>query len=222
MQKQITLLFARLHVGKIGTAMAVAATFVIAPLLAFSETTLKSILDRWLAQCTVVIDITQNNTDASIVRLHSFGDMPDSLPLTFAAGDRLIDRISFLNHVEQKTTSNEPNVLVHPLANQRCPGDLCPDTSEASEKLTIRIKPVSPNYVYQFRVVVKDPDTHTQLKAYIKPLLDEKIACRVETTTFSNYLARQSRGTQLLILFFCVVIFTLVLSYLRSQAEIKS
>jgi hypothetical protein len=222
MQNFITSVFARVPFGKVGAAIALATTLVGAPLLAFSETTLKSIIDRWLSQCTVVVDITREDKEAPIVRLHLFGDMPESLPLTFAAGKGLIERVSFLNHVEQETTSSDPNVLVHPLANQRCPGDLCPDTVEASEKLTVRIRPVSPNYVYQFRVLFKDSDAQTELKAYIKPLRDEKIACRVETATLSNFLARQSRGFQVLILFIGVVVLILVLGYLRSHTGAKS
>lgn len=222
MLRNITSFLARFPFGKVGAAIAVAATLVVAPLLAFSETTLKSILDRWLSQCSVVVDITQDGTEAPIVRLHSFGDMPSSLPLTFAAGKGLIERVSLLNHVEQETTSAEPNVLVHPLANQRCPGDLCPETGEASEKLTVRIKPVTPNYVYQFRVLFKEREGNNKLKVYVKPLLDEIIACRVETTTFSNYFARQSRIIQVIILFFGVVTFTLLLVFLRNRTGAQS
>ncbi|MCF8176621.1 MAG: hypothetical protein K9K30_15390 [Burkholderiaceae bacterium] len=198
MPNLITSLLARFPLGKVGAAVAVAATLVVAPLLTFSETTLKGLLDRWLSQCIVVVDITQEGTEAPIVRLYSFGDMPESLPFTFVAGKGLIHHVSFLNHVDQKTTVSESNVLVHPLANQRCPGDLCPETSEASERLTVRIKPMSSNYVYQFRILFEDPEAHKQMKVYVRPRLDEKIACRVETTTFSNFVARQSRGVQVL------------------------
>lgn len=217
MPQLLSSLLVRIPFGKLGTAIAIAAALVVVPLLAFSETTLKGILDQWLSQCIVVIDITQDGREAPIVRLHSFGEMPESLPLTFAASKGLIERISLLNHVEQDTAPSEPNVLVHPLANQRCPGDLCPDTSEPSEKLTVRIKPVSPNYVYQFRVLFKDPAAHNQLKAYVKPLLDEKIACRVETVTIFNFVARQPRVIQVLVFFLGVVVFTLLLGYFRPR-----
>lgn len=218
----LTSLLARFPIGKFGAALAVAAMLVVGPLLAFSETTLKGIMDRWLSQCTVVIDVNQDDTEAPIVRLHSFGEMPESIPLTFAAGKGLIERVSLLNHVEQDTTPSESNILVHPLANQRCPGDLCPDTSEPSEKLTIRIRPVSPNYVYQFRVLLGDRDPQRQLKAYVKPLLDEKVECRVETTTVSNFVARQTRGVQILIFFVGVIFLSLALGFFRRRTGASS
>lgn len=217
MSQRLKSILTYINFSNVGVSAAIAAALVIAPLLAFSETTLKSIMDRWLSQCTVVIDITQDGKEAPIVRLYSFGDMPESLPLTFATNKGLIERVSLLNHVEQDTVSSEPNILVHPLANQRCPGDLCADTSDASEKLTVRIKPVTSNYVYQFRVIFKASQADSKLKAYVKPLLDEKIACRVETTTLSNFLARQSRGIQVLIFFLAIVIFTSLLRFLHSR-----
>jgi hypothetical protein len=205
-------------VRKLANAIAVASVLVVAPFLAFSETVLKSILDRWLSQCTVVLEVTQDGAEPPLVRLYSFGDMPDALPLTFSSASGVIERVSLLNHVEQETISSEPNVLVHPLANQRCPGDLCPDTAVASEKLTVRVRPITPNYVYQFRVILSKPSANSHIKVYAKPLLQEKIGCRVETANLSNYFARQPRLQQLLLLFVFVVGLTLIVNYLRSRS----
>lgn len=217
MTQHVATLLRRIPFGRLGVSIAIAAAIVVVPLLAFSETTLKSMLDQWLTQCTVVVVVNQQGAEAPIVRLYSFGDMPESLPLTFAADNGLIERVSLVNHVEQETTT-DPSILVHPLANQRCPGDLCPDTSEPSEKLTVRIRPVSPNYVYQLRVLFTNPVAPSNLKVYVKPLLEEKIACRIETATLSNFFARQPRGTQVLFLFLGVVVFTLLLGYLRPRS----
>lgn len=208
----------RITIGRFGTAVAIAATLVVGPLLAFSETTLKSVMDSWLSQCTIVVDIRQQSAEAPIVRLYSFGDMPKSLPLTFSTENGLIERVSFLNHIEQKTAMNDPNLLVHPLANQRCPGELCPDTIDPMEKLTIRVQPVSSNYVYQFRVLTSPPITPSQLKVYVNPRLDEVIPCRVEATNVFNYFARQPRSIQALFLFLGIMVFTLLIGYLRDRS----
>jgi hypothetical protein len=199
----------------IAPAFALAAVVVVGSLLTFSETTLKGMLDGWLSQCIVVVDTLHERNEAPTVRLYTFGAMPDSLPLTFSVESGLIERVSLLNHVEQGTTLSSLNVLVHPLANQRCPGDLCPETVTASEKLTVRIKPVSPNYVFQFRVLLGDPAAYRQLKVYIKPLLNETLSCRVEVSGFSNMLVRQSLLRQVLILATLVAAFAYILNYLR-------
>lgn len=204
--------------GRFGKAAALVGTLVVVPLIAFSESTIKSIVDRWLSQCIIVIAVSQHDAEAPIVRLHTFGEMPPALPLTFAADQGLIDRISLVNHVEQETTNTDPNLLVHPLANQRCPGDLCPDTNVASEKLTVRIKPVSANYVYQLRVLATPPLTGAQLKVYVKPLQDEPMGCRVERATISNFIARQPKQMQLALLFIGLVALTLILGYLRQKS----
>lgn len=202
--------------GRFGTAIAIASVLFVAPLLAFSETTIKGILDRWLTQCIAVIVISQNEAEAPIVRIHTFGEMPPSLPLTFSANQGVIDRVSLVNQVEQETTGvTESNLLVHPLANQRCPGDLCPEQSFSAEKLTVRLKPVGTNYIYQFRVLTSKALTAEQLKVYVKPLQDEAIVCRVERATLSNYVARQPKQIQLAMLFASVVILTLFLGYLK-------
>jgi hypothetical protein len=107
--------------------------------------------------------------------------------------------------------------LVHALANQRCPGDLCPEQNSSAEKLTVRLKPVGTNYLYQFRVLTSKALDGNQLKVYIKPLQDETIACRVERATLSNYAARQPKQVQLVMLFVAVVILTLFLGYLRRK-----
>jgi hypothetical protein len=207
----------RVIAGPVGTAIAVASVIFVAPLLAFSETTIKGILDRWLSQCIAVIDITQDAAEAPIVRLYTFGEMPSSLPLTFAANQGVSDRVGLINQVEQETTGSEPNLLVHALANQRCPGDLCPEQNSSAEKLTVRLKPVGTNYLYQFRVLTSKALDGNQLKVYIKPLQDETIACRVERATLSNYAARQPKQVQLVMLFVAVIILTLFLGYLRRK-----
>jgi hypothetical protein len=208
--------------GKLVPPIAIASILVIGPLLAFSETTLKSIMDRWLSQCIVVVEMAQKEAESPIVRLYSFGNMPESLPLTFATDKGLIERVSLLNHVEQGTAFSDPNLLVHPLANQRCPGDLCPDTGEPSEKLTIRLKPISTNYVYQLRVILRDQEVKNQLKVYVKPLLDEKMDCRVEKTTIANYFPRQTGGVQIFLLFLVVIVATLIINWLRSRVGRQS
>lgn len=180
MRKLFERLVRKKWLRKLGVAVAVVTVLVVMPILAFSQATIESIVNGWLSQCIAVVDVSQKGSEAPIVRIYSFGKMPESLPLTFSVERGLIQRISLLNHVEQETTAIESNLLVHPLANQRCPGDLCPETNEPSEKLTIRIKPISPNYVYQLRVLFTEPDPVNRLKVYVKPLIDEKIVCRIE------------------------------------------
>ncbi|MDP3752645.1 MAG: hypothetical protein Q8Q98_12385 [Polaromonas sp.] len=191
------------------------ATLVVAPLLAFSESTVRSIVDRWLSQCIVVVDSSQRSTEAPIIRIHTFGEMPASLPLTFATDEGQIDQISLINHVEQETTRIEANLLVHPLANQRCPGDLCPAQTIGAEKLTIRLKPVSPNYLYQLRILTTPAVSEDRIKVYVRPLQGEAMPCRVERATLANYVARQSKLVQLVLLSVGVVLLALVMGYLR-------
>ena len=212
----------RLARGRVGKAIAIAGVVFVAPLLAFSETTIKGILDRWLGQCIAVIVISQDGAEAPIVRLYTFGNMPSSLPLTFSASQGVIDRISLINQVEQETAgSSEPNLLVHPLANQRCPGDLCPEQSTSAEKLTVRLKPVGTNYLYQFRVLTSKALEANQLKVYVKPLQDDAIACRVERATLANYVARQPKQVQLVMLFVAVVVLTLLLGFLNRKTGVE-
>lgn len=198
-------------------ALAVATTVVLGPLLAFSETTLRALLDRWLSQCIVVIDIRQLSNDAPIVRIYTFGDLPPSLPLTFAASHGVIERVSLLNQVEQETTPDGLNLLVHPLANQRCPGDLCPDQTGSAEKLTVRLKPVGTNYSYQFRILASRAVTADQIRVYSRPLQEEVSSCRVESAAATNFLARQSPISQAMLLFIAVAGLTLVVGFVKRR-----
>lgn len=204
---------------KVGAAVAVAATLVLAPLLAFSETTVKGILDRWLSQCVLVLDSQMDANGAIVVRLHTFGEMPKSLPITVVARSGKIDRVTLLNHVEQGTATGEPNLLVHPQANQRCPGALCEDQPSAAERLTLRISPMSPNYLYQLRVLTSDVLSHEELSTYVRPLKGDSVACRVERATIANFVARQPREIQLLIFSMGVVVATLLIAFLRRKPE---
>jgi len=202
--------------SRIGTAIIFAAMTVVAPLLAFSETTIKGMVDRWLSQCFAVIETTQEDS-AAIVRLFTFGDTPTSLPLTFAVDRGLVDRVSLVNHVETAPTGTQANLLVHPLANQRCPGDLCPNVINPTGRLTIRLKPVTANYLYQFRVVTNPAVEASDVKVYVRPLQNEDITCRVEQATAFNYVARQSKQIQLLLLFLGVVVLTLLVGYFKER-----
>lgn len=204
--------------SRIGIALSIGIALIVGPLLTFSEATLKGIMDNWLTRCVIVIEKSQHATDPPLIRLHMFGAMPDSLPVTFSASQGLIERISFLNHVEQESTPSGDNLLVHHLASQRCPGDLCPETIDANEKMTVRISPVSPNFVYQFRVLMTKSASIDNLKVYVLPRGSDKIQCRVEATSVSNFFARQSKIGQILILFFGVVFLTLLLNFFRKPS----
>lgn len=204
---------------RLGAAVAVAVTLVVAPLLAFSETTIKGILDRWLSQCIVVLDTELENSGAVLVRIHTFGEMPPSLPVTVSAKSGLIDRISLLNHVEQASAGAEPNLLIHPLANQRCPGDLCADQASSAERLTVRIKPVGTNYLYQLRVVTSKNLGPDEVRVYSRPLQGESIACRVERATAANYVARQAKEVQILFFFLGVVALTLLIGLFKRPPD---
>jgi hypothetical protein len=203
----------------LAAAVALAATLVLAPLLAFSETTVKGILDRWLSQCVLVLDSETRADGAVMIRLHTFGEMPKTLPITVVARTGKVDRITLLNHVEPSPTRAETNLLVHPQANQRCPGALCDDQPVAAERLTFRITPMSPNYLYRFNVLTSDLLSHEHLTAYVRPLKGEEVICRVERATLANFVARQPRETQLLIFSIGVVLVTLLITYLRRKPE---
>ena len=216
MSKRITLAALR---DKLGAAVAVAATLVLAPLLAFSETTVKGILDRWLSQCVVVIDSQIGAEGAILVRLHTFGEMPPALPITVVAKTGTVDRVTLMNHVEQGTAGSEPNLLVHPQANQRCPGALCEEEPGPAERLTLRITPMSSNYLYQLRVLTSDVLGHQDLSTYVRPLKGDAMTCRVERATASNFVARQPRVVQLLIFSMGVVLVTLLINFVRRKPE---
>lgn len=203
----------------LGPAVAIAATLVLAPLLAFSETTIKGILDRWLSQCVVVLDARAESNGAVLVRIHTFGDMPKSLPITIVAKTGLVERVSLLNHVEQGSASSETNLLVHPQANQRCPGALCEEQPVAAERLTIRISPMSPNYLYQLRVLTSNSLKPEDINTYVRPLRDDQVTCRVERAAASNFVARQPRELQLLIFSIGFVVATLLVGLLRHKPQ---
>ncbi|MBI5722080.1 MAG: hypothetical protein HZC37_30780 [Burkholderiales bacterium] len=204
---------------RIGAAVAVTATLFLAPLLAFSETTIKGIMDRWLSQCVVVLAVSSDATGAALVRVHTFGEMPEALPVTVTARDAVITRITLLNHVEQATAEGDPNLLVHPLANQRCPGDLCPDHPIAAERLTVRIRPATPNYLFQLRVLTLPVAKPEDIAAYSRPLQGERLTCRVERATTANYIARQPKEMQIALLSLGVLVMTLVLGALRQKPK---
>lgn len=205
--------------NNVGTALAVTATLVLAPLLAFSETTIKGILDRWLTQCVVVLSSKAGDYGVILVRIHTFGEMPKTLPITLVAKTGKVDRVTLLNHVEQGTARGEPNLLVHPQANQRCPGALCEEQPSAAERLTIRITPMSANYLYQLRVLTSEVLDHEDLSTYVRPLKGDSIACRVERATAANFVARQPREVQLLIFSLGVVVVSLLITLLRRKPE---
>ena len=205
--------------NRIGAAIAVTVTLFLAPLLAFSETTIKGIMDRWLSQCVVVFDVKGDATGATLVRIHTFGEMPDSLPVTLTARHAVITRITLLNHVEQATAGSDPNLLVHPLANQRCPGALCPDQPIAAERLTVRLRPATSNYLFQLRVLTLPVAQPHDVAVYSLPRQDEKITCRVEKATTANYIARQPKELQVAWLSLGVLILTLVLGSLRNKPK---
>jgi len=202
-----------------GAAVALTVTLFLAPLLAVSETTIKGIIDRWLSQCVVVLDIAADSTGATLVRVHTFGDMPHALPVTITARNAVITRITLLNHVEQSTAARDPNLLVHPLANQRCPGDLCPEQPIAAERLTVRIRPATSNYLFQLRVLTLPVADQSDIAAYSRPLQGEKFACRVEKATTANYIARQPKELQVALLSLGVLVLTLVLGALRPKPK---
>jgi hypothetical protein len=191
-------------------------------LLAFSETTIKGIMDRWLSQCIVVFEVSSDKTGAALIRVHTFGEMPESLPVTMTARDAVITRITLLNHVEQETALQEPNLLVHPLANQRCPGDLCPDQAMAAERLTVRIRPATPNYLFQLRLLTQPTTKPADISAYSRPLKSEKLSCRIEKATTANYIARQPKGIQIALLAAGVFVMTLILGFLRPKSKESS
>lgn len=83
----------------------------------------------------------------------------------------LITRITLLNHVEQATVPSDPNLLVHPLANQRCPGELCPEQFIGAERVTVRLRPVTSSFLFQLRVLTDTLASHK----------DIEIACRAVT-----------------------------------------
>jgi hypothetical protein len=198
------------------TAIAIATATVLAPLLAFSEATIKSILDRWLSQCLVVVDLAQHGSDAPMARLYAYGNLPAEIPITFVVDQGQIDRISLVNHVEQATTAVDANLLVHPQANQRCPGALCPESQTSAERMTLRIKPFGSNYLYQLRVLTTPAlQSLDDLKAYVQPRAADTMQCRVEKATPANYLARQPKLVQIAILFGAVVLLTLLMAYLK-------
>lgn len=203
---------------KLVAAIAVTATVLLLPLLAFSETTIKGILDRWLTQCIIVVD-SHNGDKGAIVRLYTFGEMPPALPITIVADTGEVDRITFMNHVEQRTAGNESNLLVHPQANQRCPGVLCEEQTGPAERLTLRITPMDPHYVYQLRVLTSDVLDHRNIKTYVRPLKDDNIECRVERATAANFFARQRREIQLLILSLGVLAITFLITLLRRHPK---
>jgi len=203
----------------VGTAVALSTTLVLAPLLAFSETTVKGIIDRWLSQCVVVFDSQAGADGGVLVRIHTFGEMPKTLPITLVAKAGQIERITLLNHIEQGTAKGEPNLLVHPQANQRCPGALCEEQPIAAERLTIRVTPMSPNYFYQLRVLTSEVLNHEDLSIYVRPLKGDNMACRVERATVANFVARRPREIQLLIFSLGVVVVTVLITLLRSKPE---
>lgn len=196
-------------------ALSVSGAVVLGPLLAFSESTLRSILDRWLSQCVVVIEVEEPSEEAPMVRIYMFGHPPPSLPLTFSANRGVIDRVSLINHVEQDLGRGEISLLVHPLANQRCPGDLCPEQTGSAEKLTVRLAPVETAYSFRFRVLTSMSLPAEQLRVYSRPRQGDSMTCRVEKASAINYLARQSPGIQATLLFLVVAMLTLVLGFIR-------
>ncbi len=203
----------------LGPAVAIAATFVLAPLLAFSETTIKGILDRWLSQCVVVLDARAESNGTVLVRIHTFGDMPKSLPITVVAKTGLVERVSLLNHVEQGSAGSETNLLVHPQANQRCPGALCEEQPVAAERLTIRINPMSTNYLYQLRVLTSNSLGPEDVNTYVRPLKEDHVPCRVERAATANFVARPPREIQLLIFLIFVVAITVMIGLLRRKPQ---
>lgn len=203
--------------GRLLSAIALAATLVLAPLLTFSEATIKSILDRWLSQCLLVIETSAaDESKTALVRLHAFGAVPSELPLSFVLNQDAFERISLVNHVEAPATGGETNLLVHPQANQNCPGELCQQQSAGGDRLTLRIKPFGSNYLYQFRVrSTSGLSDIAKLKVYVQPRGSDSVGCRVEQASLTNLVARQGKIVQIALLFVAAVVLTLLLGYLK-------
>lgn len=206
--------------ARAGYTLAMAIVLIVAPLLTFSESTIKNIIDRWLSQCIIIYDKKNDESGAILIQLYAYGSMPSSLPITMVTkSGGTINRISFVNQVEQATAPDDNNLLVHPLAGQRCPGELCPEVSATSksERLTMRIHPVTSNYLYQLRVVTAKAVTPQEINVYSRPLQGEGFVCRVESASLANYFSRQSPGYQIFLLTCLFVVVSFLLGVIKDR-----
>jgi hypothetical protein len=196
--------------------LAASVLLVAAPLLAFGEATIKSLIDGWLSECLLVVESDRQSDGSTMVRLYPFGKMPASLPLTFSSSGALLERISFLHHVEQAPPTSITDLAVHPQAGQRCPGELCADHPDAFEKVTIRINSLTPNFVYRLRVLFKDHRSDNQLRLYVLPKEIDRLECRVESASPTNYFARLSTAGRVATLSIAIPLLVVLVAWLRS------
>ena len=107
-------------------------------------------------------------------------------------------------------------MALHPLANAACPGTLCETLGAipSSPKVTITLKDVSPEFLYQFIVEFDQAGDDGKLSVYIQydaGLKDD--VCRVEYANIFNYLARATKWGKF---WFMILLFLLLAVFVRT------
>lgn len=196
---------------------------VLTPFLVFSENSIKTFIDSWLNDCLVVFE-TENipPNKVKVLGYVSGKAAPPALPLTFTAHDVLINRIKFTTDVDRPNAGSSGSLALHPLTNAACPGSLCRELGSvpSSPKLTITLKDVSPQFVYNFSVEFDKPATKEKLALFVQ--YDEGLnggVCRVEYANVFNFLNRASKWTKFLLMAGLFLVVTVLIGYFRSAAK---
>ena len=181
-----------------------AAIALLAPLLMLSESTYKSIIDRWIQDCRIVIekkyiDASENTPQIVEVELYAGGKTPKEITIVFSTEKKVIKQVRF----ERKIT--EQKLIVHPLAGGVCPGGIIcvgiVDPKELYSDIRIKLTDFYPNFRYYFKVTMQPEYVNEQyllnnLDVYVhyKEKLSENDIplCRVEGASLFNLYFRSS------------------------------
>jgi hypothetical protein len=172
---------------------------VLTPLLLLSETRIKDTVEAVFGGCLFVIDVRPGATpDLVEVQGYMTGKPPTNLNLTFKARQGVINTLEFRNGVLVRAPTPYSSRVLHPLAGQKCPGELCRTPMEIlkpAELMTIRLPSPSPSFDYLFDVRLSDtasaaspPDERVAVYSIAGTSQDN--VCRVESANAFNYLVR--------------------------------
>ncbi len=194
----------------------------LASLLAVSESSIKSIVDAWLDDCQIIIEVRDverclDNKCVIPVQIFTIGqNFPNFRLLLNTDKDiALINKISFRN--EYKTS----NLALHPSAGDKCTestlDDLfCKITKGGIHGAAIKLKELSSNYSYIFDIELEVIKKNYKLRSddlsvYSQPEkeIPNRPRCKIETDSWHNYIARQ--GSLVKFVALCVIAIILII-----------
>jgi hypothetical protein len=202
-------------------AIASVCLAVLAPVLLFSETSVKRVLDTWLDSCLVVIEKTQPKDKKGQVEVRAFvnGKAPAKLPLSFRSDELQIRQVGFTSLVAGHDQTPYTNLGLHPSTGQTCPGALCVGQrlGDGPEPVTnITLSDVNESFVYRFIVELGATGSPEKLQVYA--IFDAGLkdgVCRVEEANVFNYLTRASKLTRFWLLVGVILLVTVVVTWLK-------